>query len=409
MVFKEYEENFNEQIKIKDEKHEKELDYMKNQMKNLKEQIENLTEKHEIDKLSIKEKTIKEKSYIEKELEELKEKYEKNRENFKNKEYELQENYNQEIEKEKNYYKNMLEESQKKHEEKEKIMKNEMKELKENKNKEIEEKSNEKSETLKTIYEDREKNHQNNINDLKKEIENLKKELFSYNNLENENKILKEKNEKYEMVLKERKQKEENTNQTKKINGEENLYNCLDNSFENYEIIKCDNIPESMDIHIKVKENIIIGAESKYKKRIDKTDIEKFERDINSLKSTQNFIGAIFASIKTKKILNKGCDSIELYNGIPILYVGYENEEEMYEKLPLQSKYFVNICLVLSNIEKSKLEENYYTIIEICKKNKKLLEDSIKNYRKSIKELKTTTDCLEKQHIDVLKDYLERL
>ncbi len=69
--------------------------------------------------------------------------------------------------------------------------------------------------------------------------------------------------------------------------------------------------------------------ESKYKQKIQKTDIDKF---INDVSSQSSFIdGAVFVSIMSPNIPNKGSLFVDIVSDAnkPVLYIGYDGKGDM--------------------------------------------------------------------------------
>lgn len=88
--------------------------------------------------------------------------------------------------------------------------------------------------------------------------------------------------------------------------------------FPSAEIIDTHSQDHYGDIHIKIDEFLFM-IESKNKKAIDKSDVDKFSFDVNFLKN--NIHGALFISLKENvPVPTKGHISCEFINGIPVIY-----------------------------------------------------------------------------------------
>jgi hypothetical protein len=115
------------------------------------------------------------------------------------------------------------------------------------------------------------------------------------------------------------------TNASKGIIGESKIMDALKAVYETAEITYTGKTPHSCDIKMCCGENMFM-FESKYKGHIVKEDVVKFQHDITN--AGVGVYGGIFVSIMSKNIPGKGCFCMERVEGVPVIYLGYENESE---------------------------------------------------------------------------------
>lgn len=144
------------------------------------------------------------------------------------------------------------------------------------------------------------------------------------------------------------------TNAVKGVIGESKIMDHLRRCFVDAEVESTRNISHECDIHMNTNDGCNVVFESKYKMSIDKNDVKKFESDIDGMRDTVN--GGMFVSILSSNIPNKGDMKLELkkheikYDGkkvhriIPMMYIGFKNEECFDTMFPYYAKTFMTIC-----------------------------------------------------------------
>ena len=181
------------------------------------------------------------------------------------------------------------------------------------------------------------------------EISALNSSLMTYKNLFYEKdaicSVLKEREEEIKTL--------KNTNHVKCFLGENLVQTQLANWYPADAIEHTGKTAHEGDIHWTYDKKIIL-IECKYKKQIQKIDVDKFYADMKKTK----YAGGIFISIVTPNIPTKGDSCIELLDNMPIMFLGFSSEED-----------FINRAHVLFDIFKK--------LVVICQVNKTITSDSV--------------------------------
>jgi len=141
------------------------------------------------------------------------------------------------------------------------------------------------------------------------------------------------------------------SNSVKCIIGETLLSDVIQAALPMWEVVHKGKTPHECDIHVVNSQGEIIMVESKYKKTIEREDVDKFVADIAHMDSTKRpYLGAIFVSIKKATIPHKGSVCLEIVHRRPVLYLGFAGEDELQQQLPMYIGVFVQYCQVMRNI-----------------------------------------------------------
>lgn len=220
----------------------------------------------------------------------------------------------------------------------------------------------------------------------------LSKYKALYTELKNnyENAMMLEKNKKIQELSDILQTKENEMNVLKKTThakgnkGENLILSILKDKFAKYEFFDTSKEKHSGDLHMISKNGDILMLESKYKESITKQDLDKFYGDIVHLKDTQKRITCgVFVSLLTKNIPHIGEFKIDFCKGVPILLIGFSDEDEFKDWF----HQYIEIALELSNYyQNSQLGQDH--IKDIIKKISPLV-DQIKSLKISIEKLRS--------------------
>lgn len=162
--------------------------------------------------------------------------------------------------------------------------------------------------------------------------------------------------------------------------GEEIIADCLRCTFTDAEVINTGKTAHVCDIHLQFPNKHKLVLESKYKSCIQKTDIDKFYKDIEGMDT--NVIGGVFVSMVSKNIPNKGSINFEISTSTnkPLMYVGFDNEKDFNTFFPYYITMFVKLCEAynkhtISDFEVSMLLDEVSFYNDILNKNKRRLDD----------------------------------
>jgi hypothetical protein len=84
----------------------------------------------------------------------------------------------------------------------------------------------------------------------------------------------------------------------------------------------------------------VLAFESKNKRQVTKGDVDKFYRDIDAMPTC---VGAMFVSLVSPNIPGKSHFLVEVYKGIPVLFVGFESFEECDRYFPSYASVLVSL------------------------------------------------------------------
>ncbi len=189
------------------------------------------------------------------------------------------------------------------------------------------------------------------------------------------------------------------TNFAKGNLGEQTIINSLKCHYTDFTFHDSSGTPHSCDIHMIDQNNKIIAIESKYKTTITKNDIEKFYDDIKSLKQNNQLQSAIFVSVTTKNIPNKGDICFEITDGIPTLFLGFEDASECNTWLKHYVKLILKISQQLHNhqhltSQQETIIQQLHPIIISIKSLKANVEKLRKHLTPALIEIEQNIECI---------------
>lgn len=169
------------------------------------------------------------------------------------------------------------------------------------------------------------------------------------------------------------------SNHVKGATGERILVRYLQQHFPEFETENRGHHGHEADIHMVNSKNEMYVVESKYKDRITNTDIDKFYRDITQLSASHKILGGIFVSIKCRSIPTKGSLAFEQRGGIPVMFIAFDNQDEVEASLNRYMKLFMDVSLLMvdkaeENDENKVIMERLATPFSLIKKNKARIE-----------------------------------
>jgi hypothetical protein len=119
------------------------------------------------------------------------------------------------------------------------------------------------------------------------------------------------------------------SNMGKGNKGEALIVNSLKSVFPQYLYEDTSKEKQTGDLHMVMEGGQRVVFESKYKETITKQDIEKFYRDVSYLQDTHSkVVGGVFVSMMTKNIPGIGEFKVEVREGVPLLFLGFEDEDD---------------------------------------------------------------------------------
>lgn len=147
-----------------------------------------------------------------------------------------------------------------------------------------------------------------------------------------------------------------NSNAVKGFIGEHLIMDTLRNVFKDADVVNTGKQAHECDIHMTDIQGNVTVFESKYKSTITKGDIDKFYFDVTNLSPIN---AAIFVSINTCNIPGKGDIAIEVFNDIPLLFVGFRGADEFEREFPSVVRLFMKFVNLyhIQNADKQKAEE----------------------------------------------------
>ena len=135
--------------------------------------------------------------------------------------------------------------------------------------------------------------------------------------------------------------------------GEWSLREMLREMFPSYDVRDMSKVSSSCDIHVYIDPSRFFAVESKHKQQVTGGDVEKFERDCQHLSATTSFLGAIFVSLSSENIPNKGPFSFEVVSGNPIVYIGLSSLEGESRILKDSVKLIEKSSAILRSLDKN--------------------------------------------------------
>ena len=245
------------------------------------------------------------------------------------------------------------------------------------------------------IYMDRIKSYEEQTLNLKKRIEEVINQRLELQNqhydklqliMEKKEKEKQELRREYESKLDEYRSKVEivnkiNNNSAKKgQQGENWIFNQLIRSFPSAEIEDHHTKGHTGDFSIKEEGRIGMLESKNYARNVNKKEVEKFYKDIET---NDQINYAIMASLKSG-VVNREDFSLEFVSGKPVIYLHYVKDH------PENIKTAYNICqLILKNmdcfdIEKEENQHKLKTIVKTMKTNNKKLHTMVNNFQTNI-------------------------
>lgn len=119
--------------------------------------------------------------------------------------------------------------------------------------------------------------------------------------------------------------------------GEETITNWIREIFNTADITDTSGLTAKGDLHVKIQNKILL-IEVKNKINIQKTDIDKFFRDVEN--NISDIHGGLFISLGTSSIPNKGDFSLEYISDIPVIYLHVPDRQTL--KVAIKSLLFLN-------------------------------------------------------------------
>lgn len=245
------------------------------------------------------------------------------------------------------------------------------------------------------IYMDRIKSYEEQTLNLKQRIEEVINQRLELQNqhydklqliMEKKEKEKQELRREYESKLDEYRSKVEivnkiNNNSAKKgQQGENWIFNQLIRSFPSAEIEDHHTKGHTGDFSIKEEGRIGMLESKNYARNVNKKEVEKFYKDIET---NDQINYAIMASLKSG-VVNREDFSLEFVSGKPVIYLHYVKDH------PENIKTAYNICqLILKNmdcfdIEKEENQHKLKTIVKTMKTNNKKLHTMVNNFQTNI-------------------------
>lgn len=186
-------------------------------------------------------------------------------------------------------------------------------------------------------------------------------------------------------------QQEKEVNMLKKTNfakgnkGEHMILDLLRKTYPQHHYTDTSKEKHCGDIHMVSVEGDIVMFESKYKETITKQDVDKFYNDVCHLHDTnRNVTCSIFVSIITKNIPHIGEFKIDFCKGVPVMFIGFNNEKEFNQWF----KNYVDMGIELASYHKHAQSGDEH-IKDIIKKIAPLIEQ-VKYLKSSIDKLRNT-------------------
>lgn len=208
-----------------------------------------------------------------------------------------------------------------------------------------------------------------------------------------------------------------NTNAVKGMVGEASIAEELRRTFADCEVGHTGKTAHACDLHMKLGGGpSTVVFESKYKSCIDKRDVDKFIRDVKQLRNTMpsDLLGAVFVSMVSANIPHKGSLSFEYIEGLPVMYVAYDDEATFKRDFGKHVKMFIPMCQYLKehSVDDASDACMAQDILEDIKflqgmmvKNKKRMDDLKGRFQKYTHDAEEDNRCM----MDRLETALNRL
>lgn len=184
------------------------------------------------------------------------------------------------------------------------------------------------------------------------------------------------------------------SNHVKGFIGERILVSYLQEHFPTFETENRGKHANESDIHMVNPMNELYVVESKYKDRITNLDIDKFYRDVTILSTTRTVLGGVFVSIKSRSIPTKGSLSFEQRNGIPLMFIAFDNQEELESSFKRYMQLFIDVSILMVGNAEENDNNDHENIIKrlelpfgLIKKNKTRIEKIRNEHMAAINKL----------------------
>jgi hypothetical protein len=167
------------------------------------------------------------------------------------------------------------------------------------------------------------------------------------------------------------------------IVGEETIEKWTQELFNDCEIINTSQQTAKGDLHILLQNKLLL-IEIKNKLNIQRSDIDKFIRDIDENKS--DIHGGLFISLGTPSIPNKGDFTLEYIGEIPVIYAHIADKQTL--KVALKTLLYLN----------NKSDNTLLTmIINQTYTNLKSVSSASVSLSKSFDDAKINLDCIKRE------------
>jgi hypothetical protein len=148
-----------------------------------------------------------------------------------------------------------------------------------------------------------------------------------------------------------------NSNHCKGAVGEATIERALRAAFPTYEVRATHAIARSGDLHLVAPDGAYLLVECKAKQSIDRSDIEKFNRDVAIARSNETAaaadgaaearercVGGLFVSLLTSSIPLKGPVCLEREHGVPVLFVGFDDGAAAERDAPMFARVVMQLA-----------------------------------------------------------------
>ncbi len=186
--------------------------------------------------------------------------------------------------------------------------------------------------------------------------------------------------------------------------GEEMISNWTRELFNTVEITDTSGMTAKGDLHVKIQNKIFL-IEVKNRINIQRVDIEKFVRDVES--NVSDIHGGLFVSLNSPAIPNKGDFSLEYINEIPVIYLHVPDKQTL--RVALKTLLFLNnkSDSTLLSMVINQIYTNLKAISSATVSMSKNLDDSrvsLDSLKKEVRKAITQLDQLFEENPDVKID-----
>lgn len=108
--------------------------------------------------------------------------------------------------------------------------------------------------------------------------------------------------------------------------GEGIVTSALTDAFLDATITDTSKCKHAGDVHMRLADGRVVAFEVKMKGTVTRADVDKFMYDVKHLRETlEGFAAAVFISLASRNIPGKGDLCLEVCNGIPIVFIGFDD------------------------------------------------------------------------------------